>query len=87
MLKHKRIRQKGKISLSKYFQKFDSGDFVAVSKELSVQSPGFSNRIQGRTGRVIERKGGAYVVEIKDYNMPKRYSIRPIHLKRIKIAK
>ena len=87
MLKRKRIRQRGKFSFMKYFQKFDSGDSVAVVRELTIQSPGFPKRIQGRTGRIIEKKGSAYVVEIKDYNTPKRYTIRPIHLKKILEAK
>ena len=84
MLKHKRIREKGKLSLGKYFQKFNSGDFVALVRELGQQSPGFPKRMQGRTGKVIQKKGSAYVVEINDFNMKKMYSVKPIHLKRIK---
>jgi large subunit ribosomal protein L21e len=84
MLKRKRIRDKGKISLTKIFQKFDSGDSVAIVMELGAQSPGFPKRMQGRTGRVVEKKGSAYVVEVMDYNMKKQFSIKPVHLKRIK---
>jgi len=87
MLKRKRIREKGKISFARYFQKFNSGDSVAVVRELSIQGPGFPKRIQGRTGKVIEKKGSSYVVEIKDYDMKKRYSIKPIHLKKIQDMK
>ena len=83
MLKRKRLRQKGKISLTKIFQKFVSGDSVAVVRELGAQSPGFPKRIQGRTGKVIVKRGTAYVVEIKDHNMPKQYIIKPVHLKKI----
>ena len=85
MLKRKRIRERGKISLTRYFQEFDNGDFVAVVRELGVQSPGFPKRIQGRTGVVIKKVGEAYIVEIKDYKLPKKYSIKPIHLKKIQI--
>ena len=86
MLKRKTPRQKGKFSFTKYFQKFQAGDSVAVVRELSIPM-GYSKRIQGRTGRVIEKRGSAYYVEIKDLNKPKRYLIKPIHLKRIENAK
>lgn len=82
MLSHKNPRQKGKFSFMRFFQKFKPGDSVAVVKELSVPFP-YSDRLQGRTGKVIEKRGSAYYVEIKDLNKPKRYSIQPIHLKRI----
>ncbi len=87
MLKRKKIRQKGKVSLSKYFQKFDDGDSVALVMDLSVQNPGFPKRMQGRTGKVIEKRGSAYVVQVKDLNMPKKYIVRPVHLRKIQEAK
>jgi large subunit ribosomal protein L21e len=82
MLKHKKTRAKGKFSFTNYFQKFQPGDFVAVVMELGVPFA-YSKRLQGRTGKVLEKRGSAYYVEIKDYRMPKRYLIKPIHLKRI----
>lgn len=82
MLKHKNPRQRGKFSFVRYFQKLKSGDSVAVAKELSVPFP-YSHRLQGRTGKVIEKRGSAYYVEIADLGKPKRYSIKPIHLKKI----
>ncbi len=82
MLKHKTSRTRGKISFTRFFQKFKQGDSVAVVKELS-QSFGYSNRIQGRTGRIVGQRGSAYEVEINDINKPKRYLLRPVHLKKI----
>ncbi len=82
MLKHKNIREKGKFSLAKFFQKFKPGDKVAVVRNLGFKF-GYPKRLQGRTGKVIEKRGSAYHVEIKDFNKPKKYLIKPIHLKRI----
>lgn len=82
MLKHKRPRDKGKFSFTRYFQKFSEGDSVAVVRELSVNA-GFPRRMQGRTGRIIKKQGAAYEVEINDYNKKKKFLIRPIHLKKI----
>lgn len=82
MLTHKSPRTKGKFSFKKYFQKFQSGDSVAVVKELS-QPFGYKNKLQGRTGKVIEKRGSAYYIAIKDLNKEKKYLIRPIHLRKI----
>jgi large subunit ribosomal protein L21e len=82
MPKHKKPREKGKFSFMRFFQKFQPGDSVAVKQELSIPF-GFSKRLQGKTGKVLEKRGSAYYVEIKDLNKPKRYSIKPIHLRKI----
>ncbi len=86
MLKRKRLRTRGKISFSKYFQEFKEGDFVAVARELSVPF-GYSKRTQGRTGKIIKKRGDSYHVEINDLNKKKHYFIKPIHLKKVEIAK
>jgi len=82
MLKRKKPRTKGKFSFTRFFQKFKEGDTIAVAKELSVPFP-YSKRLQGKTGKVLEKRGSAYYVEIKDLNKPKRYLIKPIHLNKI----
>ena len=87
MLTNKSIRSRGKISFTKYFQKFSEGDSVAIVKDLAVQSPGFPDRIQGRTGKVIGKRGNSYVVIIKDFNREKTYIVRPVHLKKIEVIK
>ncbi len=86
MVKHKTPRQRGKLPLSKYFQEFKAGDSVAVVRELGEEFS-YSHRLQGRTGKVLEKKGQAYHVEIKDLNKPKKYFIKPIHLKKIEEVK
>ena len=84
MITNKRLRQKGKVSLTRYFQRFSEGDNVAIVKELTIQGPGFPNRMQGRTGIVLRKQGNSYVVSVKDFSRKKTYIIQPIHLKRIK---
>ena len=85
MVTHKTARQKGKLSFSRFFQKLLPGDAVAVVRELSV--PFFySKRLQGRTGKVIAKRGNSYEVLVKHLNKPKTYMIPPIHLKKIQGA-
>lgn len=86
MLKYKPIREKGKFPLTKFFQKFEEGESVAVVRNLGFPLS-YSKRIQGRTGKVLGQRGSAYYVEINDLNKPKRYLIKPIHLRKIEAAK
>jgi len=82
MLKHKKPRTKGKISFTRFFQEFKPGDTIAVAMELSIPFP-YPKRLQGRTGKIIEKRGSAYYVQINDLGKPKKYLIKPIHLKKI----
>jgi large subunit ribosomal protein L21e len=83
MVNKKPVRTRGKLQLSRYFQELNKGDFVAISREKSVQSS-FPERLQGITGVIEERKGKVYMVKIKDGNKDKGILIEPIHLKKIK---
>lgn len=86
MLKSKPIRERGKMSLTKYFQKFSLGDSVAVVRNLTVKF-GYPTRLQGRTGKILAKRGSAYEIEVSDLGKPKRYLIKPIHLRKITGAK
>lgn len=87
MLTNKNIRNRGKLSFTKYFQQFSEGDSVAVVRDLTMQSTGFPSRLQGRTGIVIGKRGESFIVSIKDFTKPKTYIIKPVHLKKIEGAK
>lgn len=79
----KKIRTRGKLQLSRYFQEINKGDIVSVVKEPAVQAS-FPERMQGRTGVVEDRRGKAFVIRIKDQNKEKKFLIEPIHLRKIK---
>ena len=83
MAKQKSIREHGKIKFSRYFQKLENGDRVAVIKELAL-NPKFPKKLQGRTGLVIGKKGSNYILKINDLNKEKIYIIHPVHLKKLK---
>jgi len=83
MVKHKKIRTRGKLKLSRYFQELKKGEKVAVIIESAVQSS-FPTRLQGRTGTIEEKRGKSYLIKIKDQNKEKKFIIEPIHLKKIK---
>jgi len=82
MLKRKRASERGKISLTKYFQEFKVGEAVSVVREISLPLD-YVKKIQGRTGNIVAKRGAAYEVAILDIHKEKRYMIHPIHLRRI----
>lgn len=83
MADRKKIRTRGKFSFSDYFRKFNDGDIVAVVRERSLRI-NFPERLQGRTGTIIGKRGRAYNVQINDQTKPKQFLIEPVHLKKIK---
>jgi len=82
MLKRKQVRDKGKIKLSRYFQKLKEGDKVSIIKEAAQPSI-FPKFIQGRTGIIEGKRGRSYVVQI-NIGKGKRFIIHPVHLKKLK---
>ncbi len=82
MLKRKRIREKGKIKLSRYFQNLKEGDKVSIVRDLSVKA-GFPKSIQGRTGEVEGKRGNCYIIKVKTGKADKKFIIHPVHLKRV----
>lgn len=82
----KPIRTRGKLELSRYFQKLNVGDFVAISREPAIPA-NFKKRLQGDTGIVEGKRGRFYIIKIKDHNEYKTLLVEPIHLKKIKQVK
>ena len=85
-MNRKPVRTRGKLKLSRYFQELKKGESVAVVAEPAVQFR-FPKNIQGRTGKIEEKRGKSYLVKIKDHDKEKGYLIAPIHLKKIKQVK
>jgi len=79
----KNFRQKGKISLTSYFQKFIEGDKVTLLAEPAVQKGMYFPRFHGKKAIVQRQKGECYEVLIKDGNKDKVLIVHPVHLKRV----
>ena len=83
MSKRKKVRTRGKLKLSRYFQELKKGDRVSVVREPSQRS-NFPKRLQGRTGLIENKRGKSFIIKIKDQNKEKIFIIEPIHLKKLK---
>lgn len=75
-------REKGKISLSRYFQEFNLGDSVCLKIHSAVPKGRFFRRFYGETGVVSGKRGECYKITIKDGNKEKELFVHPIHLKK-----
>jgi len=82
----KKVRTKGKLPLSKYFQELKEGTSVSIIIERAMK-PKFPKQLQGKTGVICSKRGKEYIVLIKDQNKTKKFLIHPVHLKKIKVLK
>jgi len=78
----KEIRQKGKISLSRYFQTFSIGDRVSLNAEPAVQKGFYHPRFFGKSGIIIGMKGACYQIQIQDGGKEKSVIAHPVHLRK-----
>ena len=56
MVKRKSVRTRGKLKFSRYFQKLNIGETVAVLRERALNM-NIPERLQGRTGKVEGKRG------------------------------
>ncbi|MFH0929266.1 MAG: 50S ribosomal protein L21e [Candidatus Aenigmatarchaeota archaeon] len=81
----KRTREKfrkiGRVTVNTYMRNFDIGSKVVIDIESSSLSGMPFKRFQGRHGKIVGKRGMAYMVEIKDINMTKKVIAKPEHLK------
>ncbi|PIY60394.1 50S ribosomal protein L21e [Candidatus Woesearchaeota archaeon CG_4_10_14_0_8_um_filter_47_5] len=79
----KERREKGKISISKFFQELHQGDKVLLKAEPAYQKGMYFRRFHGKIGIVQKKRGACYEVAVKDINKDKKIIIHPVHLTRI----
>ncbi len=81
----KSITEKGKISLTRFLQKFENGERVILKAEPAVQKGMYFPRFHGRSGIVQGMKGRCYEVKIKDLKKEKIVVVHPVHLKKVQV--
>lgn len=79
----KNIRQKGKLSLTRYFQEFQDADKVQLMAEPSIQEGMYFPRYHGKVGKVVGKKGRCYQVAVWDGGQHKTFVVHPVHLRKV----
>lgn len=77
----KNVRERGKISIKKYFQSFKIGDKVILKAEPAVQKGMYFPRFHSKHGVVKGKIGKCYEVVINDRKKEKTLIVHPVHLK------
>jgi len=78
----KKPRQRGKISLTNYFQKFKEGDKVLLKAEPAIHKGMYFRRFDARSGVITGTQGRCYLVKINDLGKEKSLIVHPIHLRK-----
>ena len=77
----KEVRNKGKISVSRFMQRFDPGQTVYLTVESAYQKGMYHTRFMGKTGIIKSAQGRCYKVIINDHGKDKLLIVHPVHLK------
>lgn len=79
----KHVRDKGKITIKTYFQKFKPGDRVLLKAEPAVQKAMYFPRFHAKTGTVQGMRGKCYEISIMDGHKKKLVVVHPVHLRKV----
>lgn len=80
----KRLRNKyQKEGISRFFRKLKIGEKVMINIDSSSQKNMPHPRFHGRIGEIIDKRGRAYLIKIKDRFKEKVLTVTPNHLRKI----
>jgi large subunit ribosomal protein L21e len=79
----KSVRTRGKISISRYFQKLKVDDMVQLVAEPSIHKGLYFPKYHGKHGIVKGKRGNCYEVKVKAPKREKIIIVHPIHLRKI----
>jgi large subunit ribosomal protein L21e len=77
----KRSRDRGKLTITRQLKEFKVGDTVLISPEPAVQKGMPHRRFFNKHAKVVDKRGKAYVLEVKDQKAMKKIISLPVHLR------
>ncbi|ABE51852.1 MULTISPECIES: 50S ribosomal protein L21e [Methanococcoides] len=77
----KTVRERGLSPISKAIQDFEEGQMVHIDIDPSVQKGMPNAKFQGKTGKVLGKRGRAYLLQVTDGNSKKEVISLSQHLK------
>jgi len=78
-----KFRKIGRVAINRFLKEFKIGEKVVIDIDSYSQQGVPFRRFQGLSGKIIEKRGKAYIVEIKDGGKTKQIIAKPEHLKTI----
>jgi large subunit ribosomal protein L21e len=77
----KTVRERGLSPISKAIQDFEEGQMVHIDIDPSVHHGMPNAKFQGKTGKVLGKRGRAYLLQVTDGNSKKEVISLSQHLK------
>ena len=78
-----KFRRSVRTSINEFLKEFEIGDKVVIDINSSSEGGMPFRRFQGLCGEVVDKRGRAYVLEIKDGDKTKKVIANPEHLKKV----
>jgi large subunit ribosomal protein L21e len=78
----KRVRERGKLGLSRLLAEYEVGDKVIINIDPGVHKGMPHKRFQGKVGTVVEKRGRAYILDLPQRKTSKYVVAGPEHIKR-----
>lgn len=83
--RHK-MQVRTRATITQFMRTFNVGDSVHIDLQPNIAKRGYPYvMFQGLTGKIVERRGSAYVVQIRDHAAQKKVILKAVHLKAAKI--
>ena len=79
-LLRRKPRERGKTGLSKMLYEYKPGEMVVVKIDPSVHKGMPHRRYFGKIGTVINKRGGSYLIGVKQGEALKEIIVRPEHI-------
>ncbi|MGD2200371.1 MAG: 50S ribosomal protein L21e [Candidatus Bathyarchaeota archaeon] len=78
----KKVREKGKLGLSRLLMEYEVGNKVVINIDPAVHKGMPHKRFQGKVGTIVEKRGKAYVLDIPQRKTSKLVIAGPEHIRK-----
>ena len=78
----KKVREKGRLPLSRLLTKYEEGEKVVITIDPGVHKGMPHKRFQGKVANVVGQRGRAYVLEIPQRKTVKTIITTPEHIRK-----
>ena len=78
-----KLKQTDILKPNMFLQEFNIGDIVHIDIQAAAKKIPHP-KFQGLTGKIVGKRGRAYIVSVKDLKRTKQIIINPVHLKPLK---
>ena len=78
----KRVREKGKLGLSRLLAEYEVGEKVVINIDPGIHKGMPHKRFQGKVATVVEKRGRAYVLDIPQRKTSKIVIAGPEHIQK-----